>query len=123
MIGKQVPWRAALVAGLLLLAAQSSRAGPYIGEFSWCWKPAPDCPKGDYCFLHYWTPTWYRVKYCVHPAYPEQFPPGLPVPAGALVQPAHCRSIPPRPSLPYADPAGFFGVQIVPDEEEAREKK
>jgi hypothetical protein len=123
MIGKQLPWRIALVVGLLFFAARPSEAGPYIGDFGWCWKPAPNCPKGRYCFLHYWTPTWYWVKYCLFPAYPEQYAPGVPVPVGNIEQPSRCRTLPPFPSLPYSNPAEFFGVQIVPDREEAQEKK
>jgi hypothetical protein len=117
----QVQWRLTLVL-LLLLAAAPTQAGPYIGEWGWCWKPDPNCPKGEYCFLHYWTPTWYRVKYCVHPAYIDQYPPGVPVPVGWTFEEQRCRSIPSMPSAPYADPAGFYGRSIVPSDEESKEK-
>jgi hypothetical protein len=68
-------------------------------------------------------PMAYRVKYCLHPADLDQYPPGLPVPTGFRVYPSQCRSNPPMPTHPYADPEGYYGIPILPREEAASEKK
>ena len=44
----------------LLLAAPPAQAGYFIGNWSWCWHPAKDCPRGDYSWLHYWAPELFR---------------------------------------------------------------
>jgi hypothetical protein len=111
----------ALFVGLLLPTA--SKAGPYIGDFGWCWKPAKDCPRGQYCFLHYWTPALYRVIYHFHPAYIDQYPPGLPVDPSFDQQVSPCRTLPPMPTHAYADPAGFYGRPILPESVDQKEKK
>jgi hypothetical protein len=109
-----------LLVGLLMPGTVS--AGPYIGEWGYCWKPAKDCPKGGYCWLHYWAPAVYRVKYCLFPAHVDGYPPGVPVPTTWQLQPDVCRTRPPMPTDPYGDPAGFYGRPLVPSEEEAKEK-
>ena len=123
MVGKRYRSWMALAVATILLSATVGRAGPYIGDWGYCWKPAPGCPKGDYCFLHYLTPTLYRAVYCVHPAHLEQYPPGVPVRLGYQVYPHPCKSTCPSPTHPYADPAGFYGRPIVPPEGEVREEK
>jgi hypothetical protein len=111
----------ALVVGLLIPAP--AQAGPYIGDFGWCWKPAKDCPKGEYSFLHYWTPRLYQLCYELFPAKIAQYPPGLPVDLSWEVDPSPCRTQPPFPSPPYADPAGFFGRPVLAAEAPQAEKK
>jgi hypothetical protein len=107
---------------LVLGAPGTARAGPYFGDWGWCWKPGKDCPKGGYSCLHYWVPYLYRVCYCVHPAYLDEFPPGLPVPVGWRLEPYPCRTLAPMPTAPYADPAGFYGRPLVPSEEDKKEE-
>jgi hypothetical protein len=116
-------WRTVLVLLLGLLVPATASAGPYFGDWSWCWKPGKDCPRGDYCFLHYWTPQLYRVCYCVHPANIDQYPPGLGLPPGYQFDLHPCRTAPPSPTSPYAGPAAYYGRPIVPPPEEAKEKK
>jgi hypothetical protein len=43
------------------LAAPSRAEFPF-PPFQCPWHEAPDCPKGQYCCLHYWAPTYYRVR-------------------------------------------------------------
>lgn len=101
------------LAGVMLQG--TALAGPYLGEWGWCWHPARDCAKGEYCPLHYWTPGLYKLRACFCPSQVEQYPPG---PAG--VTPSWqttkypCPSTPPMPTAPYVDPAAYFGRQIVP---------
>jgi hypothetical protein len=128
MLGKRDRWWAALALLLPLVLPGAGRAGPYFGEWSWCWKPARDCPCGEYCCLHYYAPTLYRVKYCCHRAYLDQYPPGLPVPVGWRPEGFPCRTAPPVPDAPYADPAGFYQRQVIPPpgeekKEDTKEKK
>jgi hypothetical protein len=123
MVSKQNRSLMALGLAVVLLTAGAGRAGPYIGDWGYCWKPAPGCPCGDYCFLHYLTPTLYRAIYCAHPANLNQFPPGAPVPVGFTLYPRPCRSTGPSPTRPYADPSGFYGRPLVPPEGEARDEK
>ena len=108
---------------LTLLTAGAAQAGPYIGDWGYCWHPAPGCPKGDYCFLHYLTPYLYRTIYCAHPAYLDQYPPGVCVPVGFRDYPNRCRTAYPSPTHPYADPAGFYGRPLIPPEGEAKDEK
>jgi hypothetical protein len=116
MSGTHRRWWIASVLVVGLLLPGSTHAGPYLGDFGWCWKPAPDCPCSEYCFLHYWTPALYRAIYHFHPAHLDQYPPALPVAASFELEPSCCRTIPPMPTHPYADPAGFFGRPVLPDE-------
>jgi hypothetical protein len=107
----------ALVLWTVLLAPATALAGPYLGEWGWCWHPARDCPRGEYCPLHYWLPELYKVRANVHPSNLDQYPSG-PCPA---VPPAfqtinyRCRTIPPTPTTPYADPTGYYGRVLVPE--------
>src|ERR1700681_3167735 len=70
-----------------------------------------DCPRSEYSPLHYWAPTLYQVRACIRPSNLDEFPPGpsSPVPALIDVTKYRCRSIPPTPSSPYADPASYYG--------------
>jgi hypothetical protein len=122
MRGKQNLGWAVLVL-LMPLVPGTARAGPYLGEWGYCWHSAPDCPHGEYCFLHYWIPDLYRVKYCVHPAHLDQYPPAVPVPTISQWYAFPCRLTPPAPTPVYADPAAYYGRPLVPPEEEAKEKK
>ncbi len=108
---------------VVLAVPGTTQAGPYFGDWGWCWKPAPDCPRGEYSCWHYWAPTAYWVKYCCHPANVDSYVPGLPVPVGALTQPSRCRTLPPMPSPPYADPAGYYGRAITPEDTAKEEGK
>ena len=116
MGGKKACWGAAVLL-VVLLAPGTSRAGPFFGDWGWCWKEGKDCPCGEYCCLHYWVPMAYWVKYCVHPAHLDQYPPGLPVPTSWQLNPYRCRAVPPMPMDVYADPAGYYGRAIVPPED------
>jgi hypothetical protein len=112
-VGHKQRWTAvALFLGLL--APVPAQAGPYFGDWSYCWHPAKDCPKGDYCFLHYWTPLYYRVRAYCHPVNVSSAPPGLPIPYGFQVFPYPCRTKLPAPTLPYSDPAGYFERELIP---------
>jgi hypothetical protein len=123
MYGKQGRKREVLALALALLVPAGARAGPYFGEWGWCWKEAPCCPRGDYHPLHYWLPEVYRLRDLFHPAYLDEYPPGLPVPTGFQEYVFFCRTHPPVPTPPYADPAGFYGREIVPPEGQSTEKK
>jgi hypothetical protein len=117
MARKQGRWRTALVLWVGLLAPGTVLAGPYLGDWGWCWHPARDCPRGEYSALHYWTPGLYKVRMYVHPSNLDQYPPGpsVPVPATFETTKYPCRSIPTAPTAPYADPAAYFGRQILPE--------
>src|SRR5262249_24057752 len=86
-------------------------AGPYLGDWGWCWHQARDCPRGDYSPLHYWTPGLYKLRAYVHPSNVDQYPPGptppLPVPSQPTTYPS--RTLPAAPTAPYAVPAASHG--------------
>ena len=109
MARRRARWSAVL--GLLLAAAAPAPAGPFLGDWGWCWNPAHDCPHGTYCPLHYWAPGFYYTRMYVHPSYLDQYPPGPwpPPPAPILIERSRCRVVPAAPSAPYADPAGYYG--------------
>ena len=114
MSGKHGCWLMAVVLLVGLLMPAAAKAGPYLGEWGWCWNPAPDCPRGMYSPWHYWNPVHYRIRGWVHPSYQDQYPPG-PSPTPPIfteVQPSRCRTQPPAPSPPYADPAAYYGRPI-----------
>jgi hypothetical protein len=117
MASKRMGWRQALTVLMWLLPLGAAQAGPYLGDWGWCWHQGRDCPRGQYCPLHYWTPCLYKVRAYVHPSNLDQYPPG-PSPS---VPPSYdtinyrCRSLQPTPSTPYADPAGYYGRQVVPE--------
>jgi hypothetical protein len=117
MFGKQGRWWAGWVLVLGLAAPGSVLAGPFFGDWSWGWRPAPDCQRrGDYSPMHYWTPGYYEVRSYAHPKNLDQFPPG---PAAGIApsyefNKAGCQSISPAPSSPYADPTSYYGRPIAP---------
>jgi hypothetical protein len=116
MAGKNGRWCAALVLLLGLLAPSPVLAGPYFGDWGWCWHQSAGCPRGDYCPLHYWMPTIYRVRGWVHPSNLDQYPAG-PSPAVAatyLFDRSGCIAKSPAPTFPYADPSGYYGVPTTP---------
>ena len=76
MAGKHGRWGTALLLWIGLLAPATALAGPYLGDWSWCWRPARDCPRGEYSPLHYWVPGLYKVRANVHPADLDQYPAG-----------------------------------------------
>src|SRR5204863_6668885 len=76
MIGKQARWLTAMALGMAFLASGTTRAGEFLGECGWCWRPVRDCPRREYSPLHYWAPELYRVRDCVHPTNLDQYPPG-----------------------------------------------
>jgi hypothetical protein len=105
----------ALVLLVGLLAPSPVLAGPFIGEWSCWWRPAPDCPRGEYSHLHYWAPTVYKVRACVHPSMLDQYPPGPypPVPLTYEFRKYCCPAGPGAPTTPYADPTGYYGRQVT----------
>jgi hypothetical protein len=117
MAGKHARWWTALMVLLGLLVPSNVLAGPYIGDWSWCWHPAPDCPRGEYSWLHYWAPTLYRVRDCVHPSNLDQYPPGPfpPVAPSYEISKYGCRCLPAMPSSPYADPTSYYGRPVAPE--------
>jgi hypothetical protein len=117
MIGKRAgKWGALAVLLGLALAPGTSLAGPYLGDWTWLWHPAADCPRGEYCPLHYWTPGLYQARACVHPSNLDQYPPGPcpAVPPSFIDTKVPCRSQPSMPSSPYSDPAGYYGRPVAP---------
>jgi hypothetical protein len=85
-------------------------AGPFFGD--WC--VPHDCPQGDYCSLHFMLPGYYRLRACVHPSNVDQYPDGVDISATAQTTKQRCRTEPPMPTTPYADPAGFYGRSMKP---------
>jgi hypothetical protein len=116
MAQQQGRWLAAGAFVLGLLTVGPVAAGPYLGDWGWCWHQGRDCPRGEYCPLHYWTPGLYKIRMYVHPSNLDQYPPGPcpPVPAGYQTTTFPCRSTPPAPLAPYADPDAYFGRQVIP---------
>jgi hypothetical protein len=102
-----------LLVGLAIVPAAD--AGPYIGEWGWCWNPDHGCPGTYYHWLHYWAPNVYRVRYWCHPSYLDQYPPGpYPAPpAPVAILPSPCRGQPPVPSPPYGSPQEYYGRSIA----------
>jgi hypothetical protein len=96
---------------LLVLAAVplAASAGPILDAL--CHR---DCPRGEYCPLHYWTPGLYKLRACVHPSNLDQYPPGVDVPIVVETTRYRCPGNPPEPSRPYADPQGYYGVGELP---------
>lgn len=107
-------WSVVVMIGLMMPGA--ALAGPYFGDWGWCWHPARDCPRRDYSPLHYWAPTWYQVRAQVHPVNFDQYPPGpnACIPATIDYNRYPCRAILPAPSAPYADPAAYYGMPLAP---------
>jgi hypothetical protein len=123
MLRKVGCWSATLMLLMLVLGPRSAQAGPFLGDWSWCWSPqSKDCSPSLYCPLHWWTPTLYRAHAWFCPANLDSYPPGLPVQPTFVFQRYPCQSTPPAPSPPYADPAAFYGIPIVPAPEETKEK-
>jgi hypothetical protein len=103
----------ALLAGML--RAGTAQAGPYLGDFGWCWKPeCDDCPRREYSPLHFWVPTYYRLRACFKPSNVDSYPPG----AGAGHHYEYtfypCVTTPQAPTPPYADPEAYYGIPMVP---------
>jgi hypothetical protein len=115
MAAKLRRWRVALVLLLGLLPAPAL-AGPYFGDWGWCWHEGRDCPRSAYCFLHYWAPELYKARACLCPSNLDQYPPGpaLPAPPHVDINRSRCRSIPPAPTAPYADPEAYYGRPVAP---------
>jgi hypothetical protein len=115
MAGKRGFGLACLVL-LGMFTGSIAHAGPFLGDWGWCWNPAPGCPPRLYSALHYQAPGIYRVRGWVHPSYLDQFAPGpSPTPPAPIqFEPSACRSIPPAPTAPYANPAAFFGRPSSP---------
>jgi hypothetical protein len=116
MAGKWGGCCLALVLGLCVLAPDIVSAGPYLGDWGLCWHDSKDCQRNEYCPLHYWTPCLYKVRAYVHPSNLDQYPPGTspPVIPTFELNKVRCRTIPPGPTQPYADPAGYFGREVIP---------
>jgi hypothetical protein len=116
MAGKRGRWRTALVLGLVLLVPTGASAGPYFGEWGLIWHEAKNCPRGVYSPLHYWAPALYYARYFLHPSNLDQYSPG-PTPSPPVQFEDFrfpCRSLPPRPTSPYADPTAYYGRPLAP---------
>jgi hypothetical protein len=94
-----------------MLAPPIASAGPFLGDFGWCWRQGPDCPRGTYSPHHYWSTEFFRARALVRPVYLDQYPPGPhpPVEPTFNFRNYPCPSTPPAPTAPYADPAGYYG--------------
>jgi hypothetical protein len=114
MARKTGVWLTALLL-LGLLAPSPALAGPYLGDWGWLWHPDRDCPAGEYSPLHYWTPGLYRARALTRPSKLDEYTAGpIPcTPAPFEMSKYKCRSVPPMPTAPYADPAGYFGRPAV----------
>jgi hypothetical protein len=117
MATRQFFVRTALVLWIGFLAPDKAPAGPYLGEWGWCWLPGRDCPRGTYCPLHYWAPELYRIRAIVHPSNLNQFPQGPAQPVTPTMESTkyRCTTVPAAPSNPYVDPASYYGRQVVPE--------
>jgi hypothetical protein len=117
MAGKRGRWQVALALLFGLLAPSPAPAGPLFGDWGWLWHPAPNCPRGQYSPLHYWTPGVYYAREYVHPSNLDQYPPGPcpPVAPSFDFNRYPCRTVPPMPSAPYADPNSYYGRPIAPE--------
>ena len=102
-----------LALALGMLFSDPAYAGGCVSIFGW--HVGRDCPRSDYSPLHYWVPEAYKLRAYVHPTSVDQYTAGPATP----VEPAYettryrCRTLPPAPSTPYADPAAYYGRQIV----------
>ena len=112
MVAKHRVWQ--LMLALVLLTPGLTFAGP---ECEGQGAGSAACPRSDYSILHYWAPSLFQARAQLHNASRlDQYPPG-PSPS---VSPSYefnrykCPSIPPTPSSPYADPAGYFGRTVTP---------
>jgi hypothetical protein len=106
--------RLAILSGVIgCLTCASATAGPFFGDGSWFWRPARDCPRGQYSPMHYWAPSAYQLRAQVHPSNLNQYPPGpsAGVPPSFAYECYRCPSLPPLPSLPYSNPEAYFGSQ------------
>src|SRR5271165_4191183 len=106
MARKLTQWMLALAVLAALGAPSPAPAGPYFGEWGWFWNPAPDCPRGQYSWLHYWVPEYYELRACCQPKNLDQYPPGPypPVAPGYIFNRYCCNTAPAMPTMPYADP-------------------
>jgi hypothetical protein len=87
-------WLAALVV-VVGLAAPASAEFPF-PPFQCPWHEGPDCPKGDYCCLHYWTPAYYRLRaYHTPPRYVYGCPTD-PEYSGVRITAYPCRAVSPE---------------------------
>jgi len=116
MAAKVHRWQSVLVLLLAFLVPSPAIAGPFFGEWSWCWRPAPDCPRGVYSPCHYWCPEIYYIRACVCPSNLDQYPPGPFPPVAPVYQfnCSPCQSAPAMPSSPYANPEAYYGRAIAP---------
>jgi hypothetical protein len=116
MNGKRPRWQVLMVLLVMAVAPASAVAGPYLGDWGYCWKPAPDCPHGAYPPLHYWMPAVYYLRACCHPSNVDSYPPGTtpPVPPTFDIGPSPCRTRPSMPMRPYAEPDAYYGRPIAP---------
>jgi hypothetical protein len=102
-----------VIVGLAFLMAGPAWAEP---ECSPKQHGRRDCPRSEYCILHYWAPTVYQVRACIRPSYLDEYPPGPaePVPASVEFTRHRCRTAPSSPTSPYADPASYYGRPLAP---------
>ncbi len=93
-----------------LQAAASAGPPYYLGDWGW----TRHCPQGDYSFLHYWTPGYYKARSFVHPSNVDQYVPAPAVPVVDQFSKQRCMPKASEPSRPYADPEGFYGRRVLP---------
>jgi hypothetical protein len=112
MSGKRI-FLGALVLSLGLLAPRIAQAGDCVSFFGW--HIGRDCPRSDYSPLHYWVPEAYKVRMYVHPSNLDQYTagPDAPIEASFNITRYRCRTLPPMPSTPYADPAAYYGRPVI----------
>ncbi len=115
MMSKYRLWRYVVLLVIGLMVPTQAQAGPFFGEWSWCWHAGRECPHGQYSPLHYWMPEFYEIRACVCPSNLDQFLVGpLPqMPPGYETMPYRCQSTPATGSSPYANPAAYYGRAVV----------
>jgi len=118
MAGKSRTCQAALA--ILLLVPGAGFAESFFG-WGWLFQPH-DCPRSAYSPAHYWIPEWYRARAVVCPSNLDQYPPGPPVDPIFESTRYRCRSIPPLPSSPYANPASYYGRSPTSLEEYVKDR-
>jgi hypothetical protein len=106
----RTPCKFTITLALAMTLGSMASAGPFFGD--WC--PPHDCPPGDYCSLHFMLPGYYRLRACVHSSNVDQYPDGVCISGSSEMTKLPCRTQPPMPSSPYADPSAYYGRPMTP---------
>src|SRR5262245_27506108 len=112
MIGQRTSLGTLLLA-LGFVAPKLAHAEGCLSIFGW--HIGRDCPRSDYSPLHYWVPEAYKVRMYVHPSNLDQYVagPAAPIEPTFEITRYRCRTLPPMPSTPYADPATYYGRTMI----------